>query len=128
MVIINNFKCNVNFRYFWIKYVKGTDLSKCCAKSLIGEYSKFKYYKNIDFTLNEHEFEYLYICGVSTPYVYDNNLHIALKYKRGSDVVINEKGVSMTIRNTERIEIKEHKGHKFSYCRNWRFAKMINNE
>lgn len=122
-----------------MKYVTGVNLNVHCARCLTGSYSKQidnKGAKHIPIVLDEAEAKYFYICGVAYPYKWENNFHLAFRYKEGSELVLNENGISITIMNAERIKIVEMptydhwNGHKQSYktCRNWQFANQIENE
>jgi len=115
------------YKYFWIKYVNAVDLTIHCAKCLIGSYSKIKNYDNA--LLNESEYKYIYICGVSIPFVYNDNIHIALKYKKDSIVKIDNDLISICVKNAEEIKIvpaiSNEKRQNYVTCRNWQFANMI---
>ena len=131
--IIEEIKINSNFKYLWLKYVNGYDLDNHCARSLVGSYSKKinnKIANEKDILLNEHNSKTYYLCGVSLPFNYDNNFHLAFKYSKGNNIIINENGVDIKIIDAERIIIKKQdiynheKGYnrQFSSCRNWQFA------
>ena len=132
--IISEFNTTETFGYLWLKYVTGFDLSVHCAKCLRGEYSTqlsadTKHEQFI--ALNEHTCQYYYLCGVTKPYLWRKNLHIAFRYKKGSCIEYNDGETQVTIVDAERIPIKnlgdyglERNGNKPAYCtcRNWRFA------
>ena len=113
--------------YFWVKTIESVDLNNHCAKSFIGKYL----HGNLIKTTTKN----VYICGVSKPFIYKNNLHIALKEKIGHNFTIKEKGVIINIYDAERIEVKSLiKGqakninsNKIEYytCRNWQYANQI---
>lgn len=133
---IIEFKSIYTYKYLWLKYVTGFDLNVHCAKCLLGEYSKkinVKLFeedliKNID--LDEHNSKYIYLCGVTKPYIWENNLHLALEHCEGSTVVFDECGAHAIIEDAKRIEIKPRIYYKhpngrlqnYNTCRNWIFA------
>jgi hypothetical protein len=131
--IIKAIKLEADFKYLWLKYVDDYDLNNHCAKSLIGGYSK-KIHNKIsienELFLNEFNSKVYYLCGVSLPFNYNNNFHLAFKYLKGSFISIKENGIEIIIENAERIIIQKQnfynheKGNnkQFHTCRNWQFA------
>lgn len=119
------------FKYLWLKTVQGVDLNNHCAKCLIGKYdnrisTRIKEAKGI---LLENSIYYL--CGVSLPFVWANNFHLAFKPEKGSAINISRNGISIEI--TDAVEIKFSaedidKSHpmsskaQYNTCRNWQFA------
>ena len=131
--IIKQININANFKYLWLKYVDDYDLNNHCAKSLIGNYSNKiinKRISNTNLVLNEFNSRVYYLCGVSLPFNYDKNFHLAFKFIMGSKISIKENGIEIIIENAERIVIekkyiyKHENGNKkqFNTCRNWQFA------
>lgn len=126
------------FKYLWLKYVDSYNLNEHCAKSLIGTYSKkinkeINEFKNIE--LNESNSNIYYLCGVSDPFNYSKNFHLSFKYKKNSQINIEENGIEIKIENAERILItKQNYIHEkanlksFNTCRNWQFAYQQNTE
>lgn len=127
------------FKYLWLKYVTGVNLNVHCARCLEGFYSKevspnLGVKKHI--SLDEHEASYFYLCGVSSPYKWENNYHLAFRYKEGERVEVNENGIYIVIEDAERIPIVKQdfyvhpKGsfREYNTCRNWQFANMIAGE
>lgn len=122
------------FRYLWLKYVTGFDLSVHCARCLVGQYSRmFPYRKRVtelyNEPLEEHSAKWLYLCGVSNRY--ENNLHIAFEEAEGETLLYDDGKTIVEIEGARQIPIiqlesydKEPKGHlkEFNTCRNWRFA------
>lgn len=126
-------KIKNNFKYLWLKTVEDVDLSVHCARCLIGKYderisNKKTIYNNIELDRNK----IYYLCGVTEPFNWNNNFHIAFRYKEGSVINIEENKVELYIENAERIEINEKyikdftKGKQFTTCRNWQFANYYN--
>lgn len=127
------------FRYLWLKYVTGVSLDYHCARCLRGYYSDQvspRVLSRDGIILDEHEARYYYLCGVSSPYRWDNNFHLAFRYEAGSTLTVEDKGISITIADAVKIEIVrantyDHPmGDKPEYytCRNWQFAQQIAGE
>lgn len=133
---IVDFKSVYSYKYLWLKYVTGFNLDVHCARCLLGNYSKkvgvYSLYNGAmhNIELDEYPYRYIYLCGVTIPYRWENNLHLALEYCEGGYVVFDECGVHVEVENAKRIEIKTRpyyahpKGHlrEYNTCRNWRFA------
>lgn len=135
---IEVFSTNENFKYLWLKYVVGFDLSVHCAKCLKGAYSRhfgqMSPRRLYGARLNEAPAHYYYLCGVTTPYRWKDNLHLVFRYKPGSQVTYDDGRTGIVIKDAERIEIQqlpeyplESCGCRSEYhtCRNWRFAYQI---
>ena len=133
--IIKAFSTKERFGYLWLKYVTGFNLDVHCAKCLVGEYSDYFSFGQRtkilhDAVLNEHPARYYYICGVTAPYRWRDNLHIAFEYCEDSFVEYNDGRTYVLIENAKRIDIKRKDfydilhGHEKAYftCRNWQFA------
>lgn len=125
------------FRYLWMKYVQGFNLANHCAGCLVGEYEpnvSVNLMRLDDFKLNRYPANYFYLCGVSKPYKWENNFHLAFRYKEGSTISVKNNGIFIEIENAEQIIIQNlgvdmyskltQYGHKkeFRTCRNWQFA------
>ena len=137
-VAIENLKINGKFKYLWLKYVTGVNLDVHCAKCLLGQYST-AVKKDADFTpeivLDEFPAEIFYLCGVSFPYKWENNFHLAFEYAPGESFEVNENNILCTLRNARRIpimtEAMERVNHprignkSYSTCRNWQFANFL---
>ena len=103
---IDFFSTSKNFKYLWLKYVTGFDLSVHCANCLIGNYSKKIPIKDNTVLLDEFEAKYYYLCGVSIPYKWEDNLHIAFRYKEGGCIQYNDGHTRVVISDAEAIKIK----------------------
>lgn len=137
MMKIKEIQVNAHFRYLWLKDIKDVDLTQHCAKCLIGNYdsrinSKLVHIENIE--LPEKIY---YLCGVSAPYVWENNFHLAFKEKQGSEIYVERNGVKVCIENAEEIKfsikdvnnlLPESSKKAFFTCRNWQFANKFKNE
>lgn len=131
MINIQSIKVSKPFRYLWLKSVVDVDLSQHCAKCLIGKYSKAvnntsSYFENIQLENGVY-----YLCGVSIPYNWNNNFHLAFEYKQGSSIHYSNNGIEIIIENavalpisTEYIDADDPNYNKkaFYTCRNWQFA------
>ncbi len=112
----------------------GFNLETHCAKSLLGVYSKKvnnyrDQYQGVK--LNEANATFYYLCGVTTPYRWDKNLHIAFEYSEGDRILRSWNGDEILISDAKEIIIKdlgEYNLHPkgvdkvYNSCRNWRFA------
>lgn len=72
-----------------------------------------------------------YLCGVSRPYKWKNNFHLAFRRKNGSNIECSDNGVSVVIEGAERLPIDDkynnpsdshYRTESYSTCRNWQFA------
>lgn len=127
-------KVENEFKYLWLKTVEDVDLSVHCARCLKGKYdSRIRPFKGIleDLELDDKIY---YLCGVSQPYKWSDNFHLAFVPSEGNVVDVNEHGIHIIIENAERINIspdyidsKNPKSHEYAYktCRNWQFANMF---
>ncbi len=131
MITIKFLAVTKPFRYLWLKRVIGVKLSVHCANCLKGEY-----YPGIDrYTTTAKNIMLAngvyYLCGVATPYNWNNNFHLAFSYEPGSNIQFSDKGVSVEILNAKILPISEKfidNTHRFANvkeyrtCRNWQFA------
>lgn len=138
-IVIKEMKTKRNWMYLWGKYVNGVDLENHCAKCLLGKYSKkinkdTKEVKNL--VLDEGSSKIFYLCGVTKPYVWEDNFHLALRYKEGCNIKINKKSIYLELENAEELPIDfdinncEHEKKtkkEYSTCRNWQFAYLYKN-
>lgn len=129
------------FKYVWLKYITGIDLSVHCAKTFKGVYSKkvTKEPMQQEIALDEADlskcqYQFYYLCGVSTPYVLANNFHLAFVYKKGSMVHYKQNGIDIQIRDACQLQItpqdidgsmQEAQLKEYYTCRNWQFANTI---
>lgn len=138
MVKITELKVTGRFRYLWLKYITGVNLKVHCARSLLGVYSKkispsMKTIKK-PIILDENESEIFYLCGVTVPYRWENNFHLAFKRKLGETLHVERNGICITIENAVEIPITPDcidpcdpnaKKKEYATCRNWQFAYML---
>ena len=131
---VSLFTTTQTFRYLWLKYVTGFDLSVHCARCLVGKYSThFSKGKTriVGARLNEATARFYYICGVTEPYRWKDNLHLVFRYKPGAVIQYDDGKTGIVIEDAEQIVIRklpdyhcEPHGTDRAYhtCRNWRFA------
>lgn len=137
MVTIREIKVHGRFKYLWLKYVTGVDLSVHCARCLKGAYSNkvgTKVTEGKDIPLDEAEAKAYYLCGVTMPFNWSKNFHLAFVEEEGSLLEVSENGIDIVIENARRIDIVpdyinpyDPNAHKKAYstCRNWQFAYMF---
>lgn len=132
-ILIKRLESKANWMYFWGKYIKGIDLENHCSKALLGHYSRYinKEITSLENAELDDDSNIFYICGVTKPYRWADNFHLALQYKEGSNLVIDRNGVYLEIENAIELPIvfdKEKCTHHnkdkkvFNTCRNWQFA------
>lgn len=122
------------FRYLWLKSVTGVSLSAHCARCLKGTYDERIGPDVIELNNITLHGDLYYLCGVSKPYRWENNFHLAFKRKDGATLRYSDNGISVIIENAERIEITadaiDHSlpqaaKKEFCTCRNWQFANWL---
>lgn len=132
-----SFESNEIWMYLWLKYITGVNLNVHCAKSLLGIYSKKINAKNKKFSieLDEDTVEYFYLCGVTRPYIWKNNFHLAFKKKDGEKFEYVFNGTKVIVENAEKIDFSmadvdwnnpNAKKRDYITCRNWQFANWYN--
>ena len=135
MITVKELTVTKPFKYLWLKNVTGIDLSVHCAKCLKGEYNND--ISNKIKTLSDLNLEngIYYLCGVSLPYVWHNNFHLAFEYSQGGTIDYCNNGIHIIIENaialpisTEYIDWGNPKANSKAYntCRNWQFANYLN--
>lgn len=132
---IKNITVNSTFKYIWLKTVTDVDLSKHCAACLIGEYDsrinpRITHLENI--ALSDSVY---YLCGVSFPFNWANNFHLAFKASKGDSVRYESNGISIEIKDAIQLPISQAhvdinhpkaKTKSYNTCRNWQFAHYFN--
>lgn len=135
MVIIRKLDIKKNYRYVWLKYVNGFDLSQHCAKCLCGTYeSRIKrnitQYRDMELPPSK----YYYFCAVQT---YPTNIHLAFEEAEGEEIRIDDERYSIVIENARQIHFDDSRINPalpgarlkaFTTCRNWQFANWITAE
>jgi hypothetical protein len=120
------------FMYFWAKHARGFDNTKHCARCLPGSYEK-SFSKDmplnvvLDVTFREKAF---YICGVSKPYRWGNNFHLALVPGTGTVIRKTYNGINVIAEGAEEFVFNGEAaaakypqyGGEFLTCRNFQFG------
>ena len=135
--IIEEITVENQWSFIWLMYVNGINLEKHCKPCLKGYTSKkitkwTRHEENV--CLDESEAKYYYLCGGSYPYKWENNFHLAWKEKSGASFEYSFNGITIRLKNAERIEFSEEdieKTQKYAdkpeyyTCRNWQFANKV---
>jgi hypothetical protein len=120
------------FKYFWAKHVRGFNNERHCAKCLLGGYEKLIRATMplgvwLDIPVSA---DVLYICGVSQPYRWANNFHLAVKNGGNRIEKTLYNGVKITLEGVEEVYFDGEKaaerypnlGEEFLTCRNFQFG------
>ncbi|GAA1353716.1 hypothetical protein [Streptomyces beijiangensis] len=124
------------YRYLWLKYVTGIDLSLHCARSLHGPYSKHvgPELRQMSTPLNERPTPIAwYLCGVTTdPSRWADNPHLAFEPAPGHTEELAVHGLAVTLTGARPIigwgahsipaEAPNSHDRHYATCRNWQFA------
>lgn len=78
-----------DFRWFWGKVVHRFNPKQHCARCLVGPWvselsPKWLAGEAGRVTVQVPDGSFLYVCGVASPYVWDNNFHLALRPVEGA--------------------------------------------
>ncbi|MGP1455778.1 MAG: hypothetical protein ACTTJ7_08515 [Treponema sp.] len=137
MIKIKNLTVTSKFRYLWLKYITGVNLSAHCAGCFKGVYSKqisptITNLENAE--LNECETNIFYLCGVATPYNWSKNFHLAFTKSAGDILDYSSNGIHVVIENAKQLPIsandidyslKYAEKKEYYTCRNWQFANYL---
>lgn len=122
------------YRFLWAKHVKGFNPSKHCAQCLIGHYENafgLSMPTGVPVAVNAPQGSTLYICGVSNPYVHQNNLHLPVRVKEGATAYKRLWfGGSLYVDGAETLDIDSAPayeqyptyGKDYLTCRNFQFG------
>ncbi|MFE5089431.1 hypothetical protein [Streptomyces sp. NPDC056638] len=125
-----------SYRYLWLKYVTGIDLSQHCARSLHGPYSPTvdPRHSRAEVALTEHAAPICwYLCGVTTdPSRWAENPHLAFEPAPGETHTLTVQHLTVTLIGTRPITGWGHhtipatdpnaRNKAYATCRNWQFA------
>jgi hypothetical protein len=127
--------------FFWLKKIQGSDISKCCAKSLIGQTdnrifeatAKGRSPTAVEIDLiPEAKYKAYYICGLSKNYRWEDNTHVAFVPDESCSVLVDNEQVTLRISNAREIKFQTYvprpQGEytqKQRTCRNWIFANYL---
>ena len=135
MVKIEYFYTDRMYKYLWLKYVTGTNLSVHCARCLLGEYEeRFKAYMRSIYNLELRDAPVYYLCGVAYDRIWRHNLHVAFVPAAGQEIIIDNDFCRLKIVNARRLEISTRfidwsnplsRRKDYHTCRNWQFASML---
>ena len=127
--------------FFWLRYIRRVDISKCCAECFIGGKDNRVYYGTlhqpkalIDIDVIEHpKAVAYYLCGLSAGFNYHQNTHIAFIPAPGETVTVNNRLIRLKITDARRIHFEDYVPNppgiytrRQKTCRNWIFANYIN--
>lgn len=122
------------WRFLWMKRVKGFRSDFHCARCLEGSFVKglgTSLATNVPHAVAADDGDLFYLCGVSAPYVWANNLHMALCAKAGSVVTVAAyNGEVFTVEHAELVPFDDvaarrrfaGRGSEFLTCRNFQFG------
>lgn len=119
------------FKYLWLKTVNDVNLDVHCARCLIGEYDKRISPSTTQANDLELKNSVYYLCGVSRPYVWSNNFHLAFAPSKGDLIEVDYNGIHVIVQDAKQLPIlasnidpsNPHSSQKaYSTCRNWQFA------
>lgn len=130
-MIIKSIEAEGTLKHLWLKSVRDVDLSRHCARCLVGDYDS-----RINNRLREaHDIELggdvHYLCGVPQPYRWENNSHLAFRRKDGSTIDYSSNGVTARIEGAERLPTdakrnnpadRHYRTRSYCTCRNRQFA------
>lgn len=129
-------KCN----FFWLRDIRGVDITQCCAKCFIGDKDNRVYYGTlhkseaiVDIIVKQHRAaKAYYLCGLSDGFVWELNTHVAFVPDSGSEVHVENDRIKLDITNARRIHFWDYVPNppgvftkQQRTCRNWIFANYI---
>lgn len=127
----------LGFNYLWLKDVNGFNPTVHCAQCLVGEYSKlahkkFPVGKEVELPDLEEGHTY-YLCGVSSPYKWERNLHLAFIKGDWEVTLPLYTGASFKLHGVEAVPFNDRvakrdyptKGKEFLTCRNFQFGAAL---
>jgi hypothetical protein len=119
-----------HYRFLWMKRVTGVDLAQHCQACLLGDWQRGVGPELSTLRLDLAPGVY-YLCGVTEPYRWARNAHLAVEWSQGSRELHEVEGLTCRLANFRRIRFGEgdiapddpNRGRKeFRTCRNWQFA------
>ncbi|MCL1950454.1 MAG: hypothetical protein FWF59_12050 [Turicibacter sp.] len=142
-MIIESLEVTSNFQYLWLKKVVDVDLTKHCAKCLIGTYSDHVNAKDKSFHDIELPDGIYYLCGVAYPYRYENNFHLAFRPRKGHTIDYTDNGIHVIIKDAWGLPFstddvspflsngepcKTYDKKTYYTCRNYQFAHLFDKQ
>lgn len=128
------------WRYLWGKTVRGFNPAVHCARCLVGDYLAEvspSMPANAPIELAFPEGTIVYICGVSTPYRWANNLHLAVRVRAGRQTYAQTyNGDALEIEGAEPVPFDDRRARAlypgrsaaFLTCRNFQFGAHVYGE
>ena len=128
------------WRYFWGKRVNAFDPNVHCARCLVGSYVKPI---GVRMPVNEEiglpgfvENDILYVCGVSAPYRWANNLHLAVRVTGdrndratmqayNGDLLVITGAIAIPFDDAAAKADHPHRGKDYLTCRNFQFGASL---
>lgn len=123
-------KVEHKFSSFWLKSVEDVNLNKHCIECLVGK-RNYQITQESGCTVCLDANKIWYLCGVTYPYRWENNFHLAMEYSPGDIFTVKRNGVELKVFNAKEIPITDEyidwdlpqaADRKFNTCRNWQFA------
>lgn len=127
--------------FFWLRSIRQVNIYACCAECFIGNRDgrvywgtlrKDEAFIDIDIKEDKKAVAY-YLCGLSSGYNYNKNVHVAFKPAAGETIQIDNDYYSLTITDAKQIDFAGYKPNPPGFftdrqrrCRNWIFANFIN--
>jgi len=132
MVMIRKLELKRQYKYVWLKYVNGFDLSQHCARCLKGSYEPrmnrdILSYRDMELPPSP----YYYFCTV---YQYATNIHLAFVEAEGETITVEDDRYSAVIENARQVHfdasridpaLEVSRLKAYTTCRNWQFANWI---
>jgi hypothetical protein len=131
------------FRYLWAKAVKGFNPAKHCAQCLVGPYEKrfgLRMPVNDVVQLDGYAIgDLIYFCGVSAPYRWERNAHLAvrvtgdafdsasIKLYTGAELTVTG-AVAVPFTADKAAEAHPGRGKDYLTCRNFQFGAFVAEE
>lgn len=122
------------WRFLWAKRVRGFDPAVHCARCLVGPYVQpfgRRMAANQPLVISAQPGAVLYFCGVSLPYRWESNLHLAVEARPGASCEVTAyNGDMLRIEGAAALPFDDSAararfpgfGPAFLTCRNFQFA------
>lgn len=129
------------YRFFWLMRIAEVDLREHCQRCLIGYKSmvvrtRYFFGRQSPFEIKDTELEWspsgkYYMCGVTMPYVWKRNFHLAFGYRPGGIVRKTWPGIVVELADAEEYYVKQEYmdpthprfiEQAYRTCRNAQFA------
>lgn len=131
---IESMRVSGRFRYLWLKRVTGVNLSVHCARCLRGAYDRRVSPGVGELSGADLEPGVHYLCGVSSPYRWADNFHMAFVDCPGSTATARRNGVEVVVSGARELPIDgscvdasdpNSRRREYATCRNWQFASWL---